>query len=151
MLFVPRTIAVKHSTDGIVRQFDFRTLCWPQDWWLMKSSTIAGTGRYNCPSCIMPHCILSILFVHAKTVQHTHPVEVGVRVLWHVIVEDNVDPLNVDPPAKEIRGAQDALAEGFEGLVFWQPVQKGMYNGNCFPSCHLLFEWCTVWQRAYLP
>ena len=50
--------------------------------------------------------------------QHTHPVEVGVRVLWHIIVEDNVDPLNVDPPAKEIRGAQDALAEGFEGLVF---------------------------------
>ena len=50
--------------------------------------------------------------------------KVGVRVLWHVIVEDNVDPLNVNPPAEEVSGAQDAFAEGLEGLVFGQPAQR---------------------------
>ena len=50
--------------------------------------------------------------------------KVGVRVLWHVIVEDNVDPLNVNPPAEEVSRAQDAFAEGLEGLVFGQPAQR---------------------------
>jgi hypothetical protein len=47
----------------------------------------------------------------------TYPVKVSVRVLWHVVVEDNVDTLNVHASAKQVGGHQDALLEVFELLV----------------------------------
>lgn len=47
----------------------------------------------------------------------THSVEVGVRVLRHVIVEDDVDSLNVHPSAKQIGGHQDPPLEVFELLI----------------------------------
>lgn len=91
-------------------------------------------GQNTTTNCLF----LLIKYTQYSTVQHTHPVEVGVWVLWHVVVEDNVDPLNVDSPAKEVSGAQDALAEGLEGLVLWQPVQRHIGN---LRWCHQsLFE-----------
>lgn len=43
--------------------------------------------------------------------------EVGVRVLGHVIVEDDVDSLNVHPSTKQIGGHQDPPLEVFELLI----------------------------------
>ena len=45
------------------------------------------------------------------------PVEVGVGVLRHVVVEHDVDPLNVHATAKEVGGHQYPLLEVFELLV----------------------------------
>jgi len=50
-----------------------------------------------------------------------HPVQIGVRVLWHVVVEHNVDPLNVHPSAKQVGGHQDPLLEVLELLVAGEP------------------------------
>ena len=38
-----------------------------------------------------------------------HPVEVGVGVLGHVVVEHDVDALDVHAAAEQVRGDQDAL------------------------------------------
>ena len=46
--------------------------------------------------------------------------QVGVWVLWHVVVEDNVDSLNVHASAKQVGGHQDALLEVLELLVAGQ-------------------------------
>lgn len=39
----------------------------------------------------------------------SHSVEVGIRILRHVVVEHDVDALNIHSSAKEIRSHQDAL------------------------------------------
>ena len=93
----------------LLRWFDLRFLSVGE---LTKTPSTAQ-GQNTTTNCLF----LLIKYTQYSTVQHTHPVEVSVRVLWHVVVEDNVDPLNVDSPAKEVSGAQDALAEGLEGLV----------------------------------
>lgn len=46
--------------------------------------------------------------------------KVGIRVLWHVIVEDDVDSLNVHTSAKQIGSHQDAPLEVLELLVAGQ-------------------------------
>ena len=43
--------------------------------------------------------------------------KVGVSVLGHVVVEDNVDSLNVHTTTKQVGGNQDSLLEIFELLV----------------------------------
>ena len=43
--------------------------------------------------------------------------EVGVGVLRHVVVEDDVDPLDVHPAAEQVGGHQDPLLEVLELLV----------------------------------
>lgn len=47
--------------------------------------------------------------------------EVRVRVLWHVIVEDNVNSFNVHTTAKQVGGYQYSLLEILELLVSGQP------------------------------
>jgi len=51
-------------------------------------------------------------------------VQVGVRVLGHVIVEHNVDTLDVHAAAKQVRRHQDALLEVLELLVTVQAVHR---------------------------
>ena len=48
--------------------------------------------------------------------------EVGVGVLRHVVVEDDVDALNVHASAKQVGGHQDAPLEVLELLVAREPV-----------------------------
>lgn len=48
--------------------------------------------------------------------------QVGVGILWHVIVEDDVNPFNVHTPAKEVCCHQDPALEVFELLVTTQSV-----------------------------
>ena len=43
--------------------------------------------------------------------------EVCVRVLWHVVVEDDVDSLDVHASAKQVGGDQDSPLEVFKLLV----------------------------------
>ena len=50
----------------------------------------------------------------------TYPVQVGVRVFRHVVVEDNIHPLNVHASSKQVGGDQDALLEVLELLVATQ-------------------------------
>ena len=50
----------------------------------------------------------------------TYPVQVGVRVFRHVVVEDNVHSLNVHASSKQVGGDQDALLEVLELLVATQ-------------------------------
>ena len=49
--------------------------------------------------------------------------EVGVRALGHVVVDDNVDSLDVHSSAKEVSGHHDTLVEALEGLVLGQPAE----------------------------
>ena len=53
----------------------------------------------------------------------TYPVQVSVRVLRHVIVEDNVNSLDIHSSTKEVCCDQDTLAEILECLVTSQPVE----------------------------
>lgn len=54
----------------------------------------------------------------------SHPVQIGVRIFWHVVVEDDIDPLDVHPSAKEISGHQDPPLEVFELLIARQPMEQ---------------------------
>ncbi len=45
----------------------------------------------------------------AETAGTCNSVQVSVRVLWHVIVEDNVHSLNVHATAEQVGGDQDPL------------------------------------------
>lgn len=47
----------------------------------------------------------------------TDSVEVRVRILWHVVVENNVDSLNVHASAKKVGCNKDPPLEVFELLV----------------------------------
>ena len=50
--------------------------------------------------------------------------EVSVRILGHVIVEYDVDPLNVHPSAEEVGGHQNPPLEILELLIAGQPVEE---------------------------
>lgn len=54
-----------------------------------------------------------------------NPVQIGVRIFWHVVVEDDIDPLDVHPSAKEVCGHQDAPLEVLELLIARQPFLLG--------------------------
>ena len=43
--------------------------------------------------------------------------QIGVRIFWHVVVEDDIDSLNVHPSAKEVGGHQDPPLEVLELLI----------------------------------
>lgn len=47
----------------------------------------------------------------------TDSVKVCVRILWHVIVEDNVDSLDVHSSAKQVGGDKDPPLEVLKLLV----------------------------------
>lgn len=53
----------------------------------------------------------------------SHPVQIGVRIFWHVVVEDDIDPLNVHASAEEVSGHQDPPLEVLELLIARQPVE----------------------------
>jgi len=59
-------------------------------------------------------------------------VQVGVRVLGHVIVEHNVDTLDVHAAAKQVRRHQDALLEVLELLVTVQAVHTDVREYKYF-------------------
>jgi hypothetical protein len=65
------------------------------------------------PSLNMKH----FPFQHNSDYGNPYPVQIGVRALRHVVVEDNVDPFDVHTSSKEIRSHQDSLAEALERLV----------------------------------
>jgi hypothetical protein len=52
---------------------------------------------------------------------NTYPVEISVRVFWHVVVEYNVDSLDIHTTTKQVCGNQDTFLEVFELFV---PVQS---------------------------
>ena len=60
----------------------------------------------------------------------TYAVEVGVGVLRHVVVEDNVDALNVHPATKEVGCHQDSLLKVLERLVPRQPAPPIPQSGT---------------------
>ena len=47
--------------------------------------------------------------------------EVGISVVWHVIVEDNVNLLDIDASSENLSGNQDAMLELLESLVDFDP------------------------------
>lgn len=49
--------------------------------------------------------------------------QIGVRIFRHVVVEDNVDPLDVHPSTEEVGGHQDPPLEVLELLIARQPVE----------------------------
>lgn len=57
-----------------------------------------------------------------------HPVQVGVWVFWHVVVEDNIDSLNIHSTAEEISGYQDPPLEVFKLLIARQSADSGQYR-----------------------
>ena len=56
--------------------------------------------------------------------RQTDPVEVGIRALGHVVVDDNVDSLNVHASSKQIGGHHYPLVETLECLVLGQPGER---------------------------
>ena len=50
--------------------------------------------------------------------------QVGVRVLGHVVVKDDVDALDVHATTKQVSGHQDALLKVLELLVAVQPARE---------------------------
>merc|ERR1719414_2419040 len=61
----------------------------------------------------------------AESASSGHSVQVGVGVLWHVVVEDDVDSLDVHATTKQVGSHQDPLLEVFELLVPGQPLLLG--------------------------
>ena len=54
--------------------------------------------------------------------------QIGVGVLRHVVVEDNVDPFDVHASSEEICSHQDSLAEALKRLVLGESEQKKQTN-----------------------
>merc|ERR1712203_775251 len=57
-----------------------------------------------------------------KPASPSNSVQVSVSVLWHVVVEDDVDALDIHATAKQVGGNQDSLLEVLELLVPGQPL-----------------------------
>ena len=47
----------------------------------------------------------------------SYPVKICVRILWHVIVEHNVDSLDIHATTKQVGGHQDTLVKVLELLI----------------------------------
>lgn len=52
---------------------------------------------------------------------HAHPVQIGVGVFWHVVVENNVDSFNIHASAKQVSSNQNPPLEILELLIAGQP------------------------------
>lgn len=77
---------------------------------------------------------------------HSHPVQIGVRIFWHVVVEDDVHSLDVHPSAKQVRGHQDPPLEVFELLIARQPGEFEQSQTEDYDhSCWVLWtvSWCV--------
>lgn len=59
-----------------------------------------------------------------------HPVQIGVRVFRHVIVEDNIDSLDVHSSAKKVSGHQDPPLEVLELLIAREPARGSTEPGG---------------------
>ena len=46
-----------------------------------------------------------------------YPVKVGVRVFWHIVVEDDIDSLNIHATPEEISSNHDTFAKVLECLI----------------------------------
>ena len=55
-----------------------------------------------------------------------YPVQISVCRIWHVIVYNNIDTLNVNSPTNQIRGHKNPFMPLLETLVACQPTTKGM-------------------------
>ena len=53
----------------------------------------------------------------AKSSRPGHPVEIGVGVFWHVVIEDDVHSFNVHSSPKKVGGHQDSFLEILELLI----------------------------------
>jgi len=58
----------------------------------------------------------------AESTRASHPVQVGVGVLGHVVVEDDVDSLDVHASAEQVGRHQNALLEILKLLVAREPL-----------------------------
>jgi hypothetical protein len=55
-----------------------------------------------------------------------HPVEIRVRVLGHVIVNYDIDPLDIDTPSDKVSGHENPLQAVLEVLVPVQPAKGNL-------------------------
>jgi len=58
----------------------------------------------------------------AKAASAAHSVQVRVARVWHVVVDDDVDALNVDAAPPDVRRDEDAVLEVLEVLVHLDPL-----------------------------
>ena len=68
----------------------------------------------------------------AKSSRPGHPVEIGVGVFWHVVIEDDVHSFNVHSSPKKVGGHQDSFLEILELLVARESLllSHASVNGN---------------------
>lgn len=59
----------------------------------------------------------------SKSSSPSNSMEIGVRIFWHVIVEDDVDSLDVHASSEEVCCHKDARLEILELLVPFQPLK----------------------------
>lgn len=60
----------------------------------------------------------------------TYSVQISIRVLWHVVVEHDVDPLDIHPSAKQVGGHQYPPLEVLELLVPGKPGERGVEGAH---------------------
>lgn len=60
----------------------------------------------------------------AEATGTSHAMQVGVAILGHVVIEDDVYALNVHATSKQVGGHQDALLEVLELLIALQPTNR---------------------------
>merc|ERR1719174_706568 len=53
----------------------------------------------------------------AKAASTSNPVEIGITILWHIIVDHDVNALNVNTTPKKISGHHNSFLELFKLLV----------------------------------
>lgn len=58
----------------------------------------------------------------AESASTTHTMQVRVRVVRHVVVEDDVDLLNVNATGEDVGGDEEAELELLEGFVDLDPI-----------------------------
>lgn len=54
--------------------------------------------------------------------KETYPVQISISRIWHVIIDDNVDTLNVNSPTNQICGHKNPLVPLLETFVTRQPT-----------------------------
>lgn len=57
-----------------------------------------------CEVCFFFFCFKCEKASSSRVESETHPVQVRVRVLGHVVIEDDVDPLDIHPSAEQVCG-----------------------------------------------
>ena len=76
----------------------------------------------------------------AKSTSARNSVEIGVRVLWHVIVEDDVDTFNIHSTAKQVRRYKNAPLEVLEQLISLEALFLVHRTVNVYGGEILLFQ-----------